>query len=36
MYISNKELYVEVIVSKARGKLTRDAEKMLLLLALAQ
>jgi|TARA_R110002167_G_scaffold90201_2_gene243239 hypothetical protein len=33
MYISNKELYVEVIVSKARGKLTRDAEKMLLLLA---
>jgi len=33
MYLSNKELYVEIIVSKARGKLTREAENMLQLLA---
>jgi hypothetical protein len=33
MYLSNKELYVEIIVSKAQGKLTRSAEKMLELLA---
>jgi hypothetical protein len=32
-YLSNKELYIEVIVSKAQGKLTRNAEKMLELLA---
>jgi len=29
MYLSNKELYIEIIVSKAQGKLTRRAEKML-------
>ena len=33
MYLNNKDLYIEVIVSKARGKLTRNAEKMLELLA---
>ena len=33
MYLNNKELYVEIIVSKAQGKLTRNAEKMLELLA---
>ena len=33
MYLTNKDLYVEVIVSKAQGKLTRNAEKMLELLA---
>ncbi len=33
MYLSNKELYVEIIVSKAQGKLTRSAEKMIELLA---
>lgn len=32
MYLSNKELYVEIIISKAKGSLTRDAEKMLQLL----
>lgn len=32
-YLSNKELYCELIVSKAKGKLTRSAEKMLILLA---
>lgn len=32
MYLSNKELYVEIIVSKARGRLTKKAEKMLELL----
>ena len=32
MYLSNKELYVEIIISKARGKLTRNAQKMLELL----
>jgi hypothetical protein len=32
-HLSNKELYIEVIVSKAQGKLTRNAEKMLELLA---
>jgi hypothetical protein len=32
MYLSNKELYVEIIVSKAQGRLTRKAEKMLELL----
>jgi len=31
-YLSNKELYCELIVSKAKGKLTREAEKMLILL----
>lgn len=33
MYLSNKELYVEIIISKAQGKLTRRAEKMIELLA---
>ncbi len=32
-YLNNKELYIEIIVSKAQGKLTRSAEKMLELLA---
>jgi hypothetical protein len=31
-YISNKELYCEIIMSKAMGKLTRPAERMLVLL----
>ena len=29
MYLNNKDLYVEIIVSKAQGKLTRKAERML-------
>jgi hypothetical protein len=29
MYLNNKELYCEIIVSKSQGKLTRKAEKML-------
>jgi hypothetical protein len=33
MYLNNKDLYVEMIVSKAQGRLTRKAEKMLELLA---
>lgn len=33
MYLSNKDLYVEIIVSKAQGRLTRNASKMLELLA---
>lgn len=33
MYLNNKELYIEIIVSKAQGRLTRNAEKMLELLA---
>jgi hypothetical protein len=33
MYLSNKELYYEIIVSKAQGRLTRKTEKMLELLA---
>jgi len=31
-YLSNKDLYCELIVSKAKGSLTREAEKMLILL----
>lgn len=31
-YLSNKELYYEIIVSKAQGKLTRKSQKMLELL----
>jgi DNA-directed RNA polymerase specialized sigma24 family protein len=31
-YLSNKDLYCELIVSKAKGGLTRQAEKMLILL----
>ena len=33
MYLNNKDLYCEIIVSKAQGKLTRKAEQMLNLLA---
>ncbi len=33
MYLNNKDLYCEIIVSKAQGKLTRKAEQMLILLA---
>lgn len=29
MYLNNKDLYYEIIVSKAQGKLTRKAERML-------
>ena len=32
-YLNNKELYIEIIVSKAQGRLTRNAERMLELLA---
>ena len=32
-YLSNKELYCEMLVSKAQGKLTRNAQKMLIILA---
>ena len=31
-YISNKELYCEIVMSKAMGKLSKRAEKMLVLL----
>lgn len=31
-YITNKDLYIEIIVSKEMGKLTPAAEKMLILL----
>lgn len=33
VYLSNKDLYCEIIVSKAQGKLTRQAQDMLILLA---
>lgn len=29
IYLRNKDLYVEIIISKAQGRLTRRAEKML-------
>jgi len=32
IYLNNKELYKEIIVSKAMGKLTPEAEKMFILL----
>ena len=32
-YLNNKELYIEIIVSKAQGRLTRNVERMLELLA---
>jgi hypothetical protein len=32
-YLNNKELFIEIIVSKAQGRLTRNAEKMLEILA---
>lgn len=31
-YLSNKDLYIEIIISKAQGKLTRQAVDMLILL----
>ena len=31
-YLSNKDLYAEIMVSKAQGKLTRKAEQMIILL----
>lgn len=31
-YLSNKDLYVEILVSKAQGKLTKKAEMMIVLL----
>lgn len=33
IYLSNKNLYKEILVSKEMGKLTKEAEKMLILLA---
>ena len=27
-YLNNKELYIEIIVSKAQGRLTRNAERL--------
>lgn len=33
IYLNNKELYKEIIISKAMGRLTRQAENMLILLA---
>lgn len=33
MYLSPKKLFCEIIVSKAQGRLTREASKMLILLA---
>lgn len=32
-YLNNKDLYNEIVKSKEQGKLTREAEKMLILLA---
>ena len=33
MYLSNKEFYCEIIISKGKGRLTRKAQSMLILLA---
>lgn len=33
MYLHNKDLYIEIVVSKAQGKLTKNAKLMLELLA---
>lgn len=33
MYLNNKLLYIEIVISKAQGKLTREAEGMLILIA---
>ena len=33
MYLNNRDLYTEIIVSKAQGRLTKNSEKMLELLA---
>jgi len=32
MYLNNKDLFIELLISKAQGKLTRPAQKMLELL----
>lgn len=32
MYLKNKDLYYEIVVSKAQGRLTKNAENMLILL----
>lgn len=32
-YLNDSELYYEIVISKGRGKLTRKAEKMLILIA---
>lgn len=32
IYLSNKELYKEIIISQAKGKLTTEAQRMLILL----
>lgn len=32
-YLNNKELFIEIIVSKSQGRLTRNAERMLEILA---
>jgi len=32
-YLNNKDLYAEIVKSKEQDKLTRDAEKMLIMLA---
>ena len=32
-YLNNKDLYAQIVLSKEQGKLTREAEKMLILLA---
>ena len=33
IYLNNKQLYKEIVISKAMGKLTKDAQNMLILLA---
>jgi hypothetical protein len=33
MYLQNKELFIEIVISKAQGKLTNPAKKMLEMLA---
>jgi DNA-directed RNA polymerase specialized sigma subunit len=33
MYLHNRDLYIEIIISKAQGKLTRESKQMLELLA---
>ena len=33
LYLSPRKLYIEIVVSKAKGKLTRRAQSMLILLA---
>lgn len=31
-YITNKDLYIELVISKAQGKLTKEAERMFVIL----